>query len=82
MFDGLKPAVLLILALAGSHVPAHAAGIETFTTPAGIEVWLKNEPSIPILSLDFAFRGGASLDPADQPAHHHHRQHLQTSPSP
>ena len=67
MFDGLKPAVLLILALAGSHAPAHAAGIETFTTPAGIEVWLKNEPTIPILALDFAFRGGASLDPADQP---------------
>jgi len=67
MFDALKPAVLLILALATSGAPAHAAGIETFTTPAGIEVWLKNEPSIPILSLDFAFRGGASLDPADQP---------------
>lgn len=63
----MKPALLLVLAVLAFAAPARAGDIETFTTPAGIEVWLKNEPSIPILALDFAFRGGASLDPADRP---------------
>ncbi len=67
MLNVLKPAAFLILAVLVLAAPARAEGIETFTTPSGIEVWLKNEPSIPILSLDFAFRGGASLDPADKP---------------
>jgi len=58
---GLVLAALVALAAPAAHA---ASDIETFTTPAGIEVWLKNEPAIPILALDFAFRGGASLDPA------------------
>jgi zinc protease len=42
------------------------AEIEVITTPAGVTVWLQREPSIPIVSLNFAFRGGASLDPVDR----------------
>ncbi len=67
MLKLMKPAVLLVIAVLAFAAPARAEGIETFTTPAGIEVWLKSEPTIPILALDFAFRGGASLDPADRP---------------
>ena len=67
MLKLMKPAVLLVIAVIAFAAPARAEGIETFTTPAGIEVWLKSEPTIPILALDFAFRGGASLDPADRP---------------
>lgn len=57
--------IVLALVVALAALPARAASeIETFTTPGGLEVWLKNEPAIPIVSLNFAFRGGASLDPA------------------
>jgi zinc protease len=42
---------------------AEQGDLQILTTPAGIEVWLKEEPSIPIVSFNIAFRGGASLDP-------------------
>src|SRR5262249_11373284 len=31
--------------------------------PAGIEAWLVQEPTVPLIALDFAFRGGSSQDP-------------------
>lgn len=37
--------------------------IEQVVSPAGITAWLVNDPSIPVISLRLAFRGGASLDP-------------------
>jgi len=57
--------VLLVLVLA-AWSGAVRADIEVVTTPAGITLWLQREPSIPMVSLNFAFRGGASLDPADK----------------
>ena len=39
------------------------ATIQQFTTPAGISVWLVEEPSIPILSLRMAWELGNTLDP-------------------
>jgi len=48
-------------------VPSWAASeIEEFTTPGGIEVWLVNEPSIPIVALEVSFKGGSSLDLATE----------------
>jgi len=57
----------IILAFCAVFValPAWAASeIEEFTTPGGIEVWLVNEPSIPIVALEVSFKGGTSLDVA------------------
>ena len=42
------------------------ARIEAFTTPAGVSVWLVNEPSIPIVSFQVAWPGGNSADPEGQ----------------
>ena len=39
------------------------ATIQTFTTPGGASVWLVSEPSIPILSLNMAWKGGEAADP-------------------
>ena len=47
--------------------PASATTIERVMSPAGIEIWLVHEPSVPLIAMDFAFRGGASQDPADKP---------------
>jgi zinc protease len=47
--------------------PALATAIERVITPSGIEVWLVREPTVPLVALDFAFRGGANQDPADKP---------------
>lgn len=55
--------IRLVIALFLVALPVHAASeIEEFTTPGGIEVWLVNEPSIPIVALEVSFKGGTSLD--------------------
>ncbi len=43
-------------------VPAHAIDIRQVTSPGGIDAWLVQEESIPFVAVEFAFKGGASLD--------------------
>lgn len=42
------------------------ATIQQFTTPGGVSVWLVEEPSIPILSLQMAWPTGTISDPVGQ----------------
>ncbi|MBL8835565.1 MAG: insulinase family protein [Alphaproteobacteria bacterium] len=45
--------------------PAHAAAaIERVSSPGGIQAWLIVDRSLPLLSLEFNFRGGAATLPA------------------
>jgi zinc protease len=44
--------------------PAYAVTVERVTSPKGIEAWLVRDPTIPIISVELAFRGGAASDPA------------------
>ena len=53
----------LCLALVGAALPARAVEIQQVTSPGGIEAWLVEEHSIPIVAVEIAFRGGGSLDP-------------------
>lgn len=39
------------------------AEIEVIETPGGLTIWLQREPAIPMVAVNFAFRGGASVDP-------------------
>lgn len=45
---------------------AHAVEIQRVTSPGGIEAWLVEQHTIPLVALRFAFRGGAKLDPDDK----------------
>jgi zinc protease len=54
------------IALWATAAPASTA-IERVVTPSGIEAWLVREPSVPLVALDFAFRGGAIQDPEGKP---------------
>jgi zinc protease len=58
----LVGAALLVAAVA----PAAATKIDRVVSPAGIEIWLVHEPTVPLIAMDFAFRGGTSQDPADK----------------
>jgi zinc protease len=58
----LVGAALLVVAAA----PAAATKIDRVVSPAGIEIWLVHEPAVPLIAMDFAFRGGTSQDPADK----------------
>lgn len=58
-------AALSLLFLAS--IPANAMKIEKVTTAKGIEAWLVEDHSRPIISLQYAFSGGASQDPDGKP---------------
>jgi zinc protease len=43
--------------------PAQATKIDRVVTPGGVEYWLVSDSTLPLIALDFAFRGGAAQDP-------------------
>ena len=60
---GLAAAGLLLLALA----PAQATNIQRVVSPGGIEAWLVQDATVPIIAMEYAFAGGSTQDPADRP---------------
>ncbi|MEM7177760.1 MAG: pitrilysin family protein [Pseudomonadota bacterium] len=44
-------------------LPVGAVEIKEVTSPGGITFWMVEEPSIPIVSVEISFDGGARLDP-------------------
>ena len=46
---------------------AQATTIQRVVSPGGIEAWLVQDPSVPLIAFDFSFRGGANQDPVDKP---------------
>ena len=56
-------AIALFLFLVAA-LPARAIEVQRVISPGGIEAWLVEDHTNPIISLDLAFRGGAALDPA------------------
>src|SRR5580704_4506111 len=59
MYKSVGLALLLLLWASG----AGAMTIERVTSPGGIEAWLIEDHTLPVVSIRFAFPGGAALDP-------------------
>ena len=54
--------------LAFGQAPAQAAAkIQRVTSPGGIEAWLVQDATVPLVAMQFAFRGGSAQDPANKP---------------
>lgn len=53
--------VFVVLALL-LPLPAAAMTIERVTSPGGIEAWLVRDRNIPVVALEYTFRGGAALE--------------------
>lgn len=58
--------LMLTAAIAQATLVQAAPKIEKVRTASGIEVWLVREPSIPMLALQAAWRGGAASEPAGE----------------
>jgi zinc protease len=43
---------------------SRAVNVQQIVTPRGVKAWLVEDYAVPLLSLDFAFKGGASQDPS------------------
>lgn len=48
-------------------VAARAVEIERVVSPLGIEAWLVEDDTVPLVAISFAFIGGAAQDPAGRP---------------
>jgi zinc protease len=59
----LSSVLIAVLLLAALPAPAKAIGIKAVTSPGGITAWLVEDHTIPLISMSFSFRGGASADP-------------------
>jgi zinc protease len=62
----IRRACMLFAAAALIALPnvASAMTIEKIVSPSGIEAWLVREKSVPLTTLNYAFRGGTSQDDA------------------
>jgi zinc protease len=45
---------------------AQAMTVERVVSPGGIEAWLVRDKTVPLIAVQYAFRGGSSQDPADK----------------
>jgi len=59
-------ATFCFAALVVAAPAAHANKIQRVISPGGIEAWLVQEKTVPLVAIDFAFRGGANQDPTDK----------------
>lgn len=58
-------ALLLALLVAIPATPAPAQDIQRVVSARGIEAWLIETPNLPLIAVEFAFVGGARLDPPE-----------------
>jgi zinc protease len=56
-------AAALVAAALFVPAPARAIDIKAVTSPKGVTAWLITDTSVPLISLQFSFRGGSALDP-------------------
>ncbi|PPR63127.1 MAG: putative zinc protease [Alphaproteobacteria bacterium MarineAlpha4_Bin2] len=59
-------AVLAFFTWLADAAPVRAIEIQRVKSPGGIEAWLVRDTSVPILSIEFSFRGGRTFDPLDK----------------
>ncbi|MPZ37038.1 MAG: insulinase family protein [Rhizobiales bacterium] len=57
---------LIVAALVAFSIPARAAKIERVVSPTGIEFWFVRDATVPLVAIEFDFRGGAVQDPGDK----------------
>ena len=61
-------ATLTLVASLASAFPADAQSrVQRVVSPGGIEAWLVEERSVPLVAIEMNWRGGAAQDPAEKP---------------
>lgn len=54
--------VFMTVALASP--PVRAAGVKEITSPKGVKAWLVEDYTVPVVTMNIAFKGGAAQDPS------------------
>jgi zinc protease len=66
MFRRLASLLVVALVTFAAALPARAVDIQRVVSPGGIEAWLVRDPTLPLIALEFRFRGGSASEPADR----------------
>jgi zinc protease len=61
-----KSIFCIVAVLIAGPSAASAMSIEKIVSPSGIEAWLVREKAVPLVTLNYAFHGGATQDEADK----------------
>lgn len=67
MRGALALASVLTLLPLGLSAANAATKIQRVVSPSGIEAWLVQDATVPLVAMEYAFGGGAAQDPADKP---------------
>lgn len=59
-------AALVLVAASVAATAASAVTIEKIVSPSGIQAWLVRDSAVPLVSLNYSFRGGSSQDSAEK----------------
>ncbi|MGA9726450.1 MAG: pitrilysin family protein [Methylocella sp.] len=54
-------------ALAAAETPSRASTVQKVVSNGGVEAWLVEDYAVPLIALEFAFKGGATQDPIGKP---------------
>ncbi len=54
-------------ALAAAENPSRASTVQKVVSKGGVEAWLVEDYAIPLIAVEFAFKGGATQDPIGKP---------------
>ncbi|MBM3600605.1 MAG: insulinase family protein [Alphaproteobacteria bacterium] len=66
MLTRILVVLVALLAWAPAWSPAWAVTIQRVISPGGIEAWLVEDKTVPIIALDVSWRGGSALVPAEK----------------
>ncbi|PZF77699.1 insulinase family protein [Aestuariivirga litoralis] len=64
MLNPVRGLLALLCLLVASASSAHAFTIQEVTSPGGIKAWLVEEHAIPLMAMNYSFKGGTELEPA------------------
>ena len=53
--------------LAAPEAPTRASTVQKIVSKGGIEAWLVEDYAVPLIAIEFAFKGGAAQDPIGKP---------------
>ena len=63
----IRPVLLALLISVAIPTAANAITVRAVQSPSGVETWLSEEHSVPMIAVNIAFPAGSAYDPADKP---------------
>jgi zinc protease len=67
MIRAFLTAFFMIALTMSAHARDKVLDVQVIKTKSGIEAWLVEDKTVPVVSMNFSFDGGLALDPDDKP---------------